>query len=539
MHKIRKHLAYTLTASLAASSAFSDNICSYNYAVDANVQSTPRHQMGIYDHVKLAYATSVQLVKLEHDGRVLPRLAKSWVTDPENRSVIFNLAQNCGWSDGTPINADDVVEGFRHLYKFDAPSFSGWSVIKNASEIVNGKMDVAQLGVEKISDHQVKVTFTSDVAVGINALAYPAFSPISSHKPANELLPHTSSERIFSGRQLILKNTNDALILSKNPHFCEDLPSTIESSKVHLVHDQNKITQYFLRNQIDSIENIDAETAKSIVSQLDEDDQPQIIPRNKLRQLNLYIHPFHPALAKKEVRLAISAALDYTALSDSFLSDYSLNEVANTVFHDIGGYEHASFKRPYSDYHDGLRHLQKVMKGLGYSEDNRAKISISTFPLPQFERKAFMIASMLNAAYFDVSYKKSKTIKESIEQFANKNNDINLYSWSLDYPHVQNSFEGISYLYDYLKQTDGAWIDYFPFDSYLQEFQQHKNELAQLNRPDARLKKLQDIEKFLVDWALVLPLLKENSIMLLKNHKAYSNDSFDLIGSISCKSNES
>ncbi|MFC8045570.1 ABC transporter substrate-binding protein [Nocardia sp. NPDC057353] len=49
------------------------------------------------------------------DPTVVPRLARSWESDPEHRRWTFTLAENATFHDGTPVTADDVVWSLRRL----------------------------------------------------------------------------------------------------------------------------------------------------------------------------------------------------------------------------------------------------------------------------------------------------------------------------------------------------------------------------------------------------------------------------------------
>ncbi|WP_067653085.1 ABC transporter substrate-binding protein [Nocardia harenae] len=49
------------------------------------------------------------------DPTVMPRLARSWESDPERRRWTFTLADGATFHDGTPVTADDVVWSLRRL----------------------------------------------------------------------------------------------------------------------------------------------------------------------------------------------------------------------------------------------------------------------------------------------------------------------------------------------------------------------------------------------------------------------------------------
>jgi microcin C transport system substrate-binding protein len=75
-------------------------------------------------------------------------LAEKVELAPDRKSEIFTLNKNAKFSDGTPVTADDVIFSFQTLLKKGQPMFAQYyKDVKN---------------VEKINDHQIKFTFTTD-----------------------------------------------------------------------------------------------------------------------------------------------------------------------------------------------------------------------------------------------------------------------------------------------------------------------------------------------------------------------------------------
>lgn len=75
-------------------------------------------------------------------------LAEKVELAPDRKSEIFTLNKNAKFSDGSPVTADDVIFSFHTLMKKGLPMFSQYyKDVKN---------------VEKLNDHQVKFTFSTD-----------------------------------------------------------------------------------------------------------------------------------------------------------------------------------------------------------------------------------------------------------------------------------------------------------------------------------------------------------------------------------------
>jgi peptide/nickel transport system substrate-binding protein len=87
------------------------------------------------------------LVRLEYDGSILPRLAKSWEHDEEGKVWTFHLQENARWHDGQPFSADDVVFTMENIADPDLAS------------PVLGYLQVGgeTIQVEKADEHTVQV----------------------------------------------------------------------------------------------------------------------------------------------------------------------------------------------------------------------------------------------------------------------------------------------------------------------------------------------------------------------------------------------
>ncbi|KPV51088.1 ABC transporter substrate-binding protein, partial [Kouleothrix aurantiaca] len=104
------------------------------------------------------------LVRLDKDFKVNPAAATEWSVDASGLVWTFKLDPNLIWTDDTPVTADDYVATFRyaadpkHAWDFTW-FFQG--VIKNWTEVVEGKVPVDQLGVAAADANSFTVTTVS------------------------------------------------------------------------------------------------------------------------------------------------------------------------------------------------------------------------------------------------------------------------------------------------------------------------------------------------------------------------------------------
>ncbi|QQZ60764.1 hypothetical protein JI735_30645 [Paenibacillus sonchi] len=101
-----------------------------------------------------------RLVFREHNGNVVPRLAKSWAMADDNLSMTFELADNVTWHDGEKLTAKDIVFTVQAM---TTPAVNNY--YRSAFNVLAGTdadgiaQDPAKVGVEAVSDTSVKFTF--------------------------------------------------------------------------------------------------------------------------------------------------------------------------------------------------------------------------------------------------------------------------------------------------------------------------------------------------------------------------------------------
>lgn len=101
-----------------------------------------------------------RLVYREHDGKISPRLAKSWQMADDYLSMTFQLADNVKWHDGQPLTAKDIVFTVKAMTNPAVDNYYRSAFNALAGTDQDG---VAQnpdsVGVEALSDTEVKFTF--------------------------------------------------------------------------------------------------------------------------------------------------------------------------------------------------------------------------------------------------------------------------------------------------------------------------------------------------------------------------------------------
>lgn len=102
------------------------------------------------------------LFKKEADGTISKAMVKDYTISNDKKTYTFFLWENFTWNDSqkTPVRASDFEFAFKRMFHQENPSpyARNFLCIKNAQEILDGKLDINQLGIRAISDFELQIT---------------------------------------------------------------------------------------------------------------------------------------------------------------------------------------------------------------------------------------------------------------------------------------------------------------------------------------------------------------------------------------------
>lgn len=139
--KGNKNITIAMTSAWASGSPYSSN---GNY--------TALVQEQVYD----------KLWNDKFDGTVNPRLAKSYEVSPDHASMTVHLNPNAKFTDGQPVNADNVIFSAQLVTnpKFKTAHRGDFHYVKGTNDGGAAKSP-EELGFTKIDDHTIKIEFKS------------------------------------------------------------------------------------------------------------------------------------------------------------------------------------------------------------------------------------------------------------------------------------------------------------------------------------------------------------------------------------------
>ncbi len=235
----------------------------------------------------------VGLMSFNHKGEIIPAVAREWFSD-DGKNWLFILDDKKVWSNGEPVTAMDFIASWQRLINPENQSplanYLVYMGVSNAKEILQGSINIEQLGVKALNPHTLQITLHQVNRQLPKMLAHSALLPTYQGKK-----PTGDKELITNGAYQLIGITKDHLHLQARNI---DLPfQTVKYQLITTVQNPNKF---------DVIENPLPNYTRDIV----------VFPR-----LCNYFYEFNfndPILQKLEARQAIRAMISPAEISRGF-----------------------------------------------------------------------------------------------------------------------------------------------------------------------------------------------------------------------------
>ena len=256
------------------------------------------------------------LVSIGADGALSSGVAERWEQSEDGLTYIFHLRADARWSNGRMVTAKDFEFAFQRLVnpKTASPYAEFLSGIKNASDIVKGKLPPDQLGASAIDTHIFQIRLRTKTPHFLQLLAHPSTFPID--RESFEQLGtglFRPGGHVSNGAYVLLDwIVGSTILLQRNESYWASQATDIDRVTYHIV-DQNAEFDRYRAGEID----ITASVPESAFPMVREE------MRSELRvspYLGIYYYGFNLTrglFAKnKKLRQALSLAIDRQTLVD-------------------------------------------------------------------------------------------------------------------------------------------------------------------------------------------------------------------------------
>ncbi|MFD1017857.1 peptide ABC transporter substrate-binding protein [Thalassobacillus hwangdonensis] len=238
----------------------------------------------------------------------------------------IKLREDAVWSNGDPVTANDFVFAWRRAIDPETGSeygpFMMNDVLKNATAINNGEMGVEELGVEAVSDYELKITLEKAVPYFHSLLTFGTYYPLNeafvTEQGADYAL--TSDNLIFNG-PFLLENwdpkASESWNLTKNPDYWDAENVTLETINVNVVKETSAAVNQYETGGTDRA-GLTAEYVEKYAGSEDYVTMPEpVLFYLKMNQDN-------EALANVNIRKAIQMSINKQDLVDVILNNGSV-----------------------------------------------------------------------------------------------------------------------------------------------------------------------------------------------------------------------
>ena len=334
---MKKLTALLLSVMMLLACAFSASAESADYLgvmLGTNVMSLDTNLATDGDSFEVIADCIDGLMQMDAEGAAVPALAESYDLSDDGLTYTFHL-RDAKWSNGTPVTANDFVFAWRRIAQLAgeyAYMLDEIGNIKGAAEIISGQeSDLTTLGVNAADDKTLVVELNVPVSFFPSLMYFPTFYPINEafYNSLADGTYGTSPETFLSCGAFLLERYTPGtadLSLKKNPDYWDADRMKLAGLKYQVVGSSDNALTAFRNgtldvvmvsgNQVDAAKK-DAELSKKLkvtgagymwyltFSQTEKNAQGGM-------------------LANKNLRLAISNAIDRDNLVDNYVMDGSL-----------------------------------------------------------------------------------------------------------------------------------------------------------------------------------------------------------------------
>ncbi len=264
-----------------------------------------------YQAVGVVYSN---LVKLNEKLQPVGDAARDWTVSPDNLTYTFHLRHNIRFSDGTPVNASDVVYSFvRDLNpRFVSNGHAALQHIVGAHDVLSGKTK-ALAGIKALGIYDVRISIDAPILYFPELLSRAQAGIVDRHVIEKYGEGKWYDHAIGSGPWMIKTWTHgQGMVLVPNPYYFGAKPALREYDMPFIQNPETAYSEY-QTGQIDVDNNVPAAEIANAAKLPGFHEAPQLA--TDYIGLNTHIAPFDTI----KVRQAFLLATDRKVLAEKVL----------------------------------------------------------------------------------------------------------------------------------------------------------------------------------------------------------------------------
>lgn len=199
------------------------------------------------------------LYSVDNSGNVKLALASKVKTSSDGLTQTYTIRKNAKWSNGDDVTAEDFVFAWKRLADpKEASAFNfelGAAGIKNADDIVAGKMSPDKLGVEAKDKKTLAIHYASRVPYVKNILSFSALAPVdkSYYQKTGKKFAQDSQHLVAAGPYKVSKwkSGDNTITLVKNNKYWDAKSVKVDKVKIQVITDPEKAAIAYQNGTVD------------------------------------------------------------------------------------------------------------------------------------------------------------------------------------------------------------------------------------------------------------------------------------------------
>ncbi len=260
------------------------------------------------------------------DGHPVPAVAERWETSPDGLTWTFHLRPDARWSNGDPVTAQDFAGSIQRVLtpSLGADNAAMLFVLANAEAWHRGDLqDFSRVGVRALDAHVLQLTLAHPAPYLLTLLSHPIWYPV--YLPALEQAGGATSRAAnwtepatFVGNGpfvLQASRRGEVIIVDKSPTYWDAATVRLNSIHFHPAEDRESEERSFRAGQLHLTEALPVGKVESYRR-----DQTGVLHISPFLDTYFYrLNTTRPGLDRKQVRQALSLALDRRAITEKII----------------------------------------------------------------------------------------------------------------------------------------------------------------------------------------------------------------------------
>ncbi len=370
------------------------------------------------------------------DGNPVNGLCESYEVTDDQLTYTFHLRDQ-KWSNGDSVTAQDFVYSWHRNALGDANSalfqyqleMAGF---KNATAVINGEMDVDELGAHATDDKTIVVELDHPVPFLFNLFAFTPFGPVQQafREEKGDNFGLTKDDMLWNGPYTLTgyDTASNIVTLTKNPDYWDAENVDIDVINLQVIADTQQAVMSYENGDVDYVK-----LTSDLVQQYKDD--PAFSSTGGIFNYYLMVNTKESGLDSLNLRQAIAYAINRPDICDNVLKDGSLpvyQMCMNGLWANENGDDFAQSSPQFFEYDPDKA---KELWAAAQQETDRREIKIVYDQEVDFCKSvAEYLQSTLQSTLEGLTVNIESTPKKNrIQMQADHDYEITLHRWGPDY----------------------------------------------------------------------------------------------------------